>query len=138
MATVGIAQANGWQNLYGFIDQTGKEVIGPQFLRAGSFSDGLANVGYNKAGTSMPVSGYIDKSGQLVLKDLGLINHEGQLVTAPVFSEVKEISDGYAYVNHGGVRVDYVSGYDGNASPVVETALQGGRWGYVKLTSRQQ
>ncbi len=112
---------------YGYINSTGQWVIEPQtffgsestfFWSAGPFMSGAAAV----------------RIGDRV----GLINHERQLVTAPVFSEVGEISDGYAYVNYGGVRVDYIGGYDGTASPVVTTALRGGRWGYIKLPPRQE
>ena len=46
---------------YGYIDQTGRVVIKPQFDSAGRFSDGLAEV------TKSMKSGYIDNTGQIVI-----------------------------------------------------------------------
>lgn len=64
---------------------------------------------------------------------VSFIDRQGKLVVKPVFSDVQEISNGCARVNYGGVWVDYVGGYDGNSTPVTETILRGGRWGYIKL-----
>ena len=47
--------------LYGYIDETGKTIIKPQFLSAGQFSEGLAPVRLN--GTY----GYIDTKGKLII-----------------------------------------------------------------------
>lgn len=49
-------------NLYGYINNTGKTVINPQFKSAGQFSEGLAAVRLN--GTY----GYIDQTGNMVIK----------------------------------------------------------------------
>ena len=51
-------------SLWGYIDNTGKEVINPQFKSAGQFSEGLAAVRLN--GTY----GYIDKSGSFIIKPI--------------------------------------------------------------------
>ena len=112
---------------YGYIDQSGRWVIEPQTFF------GPEGIFFDSAGPFMSGAAAIrigDRSG--------LINREGQLITAPIFSKIGEISDGYAHVNYGGVWVNYVGGYDGSASPIVETVLQGGRWGYIKLPLRQQ
>jgi hypothetical protein len=45
-------------NLWGYIDQTGKTIIKPQFYSAGQFSDGLAAVRFNGR------YGYIDQNGK--------------------------------------------------------------------------
>jgi hypothetical protein len=49
-------------NKWGYIDSTGKTIIKPQFISAGSFSEGLAPVRLN--GTY----GYIDVNGTFVIK----------------------------------------------------------------------
>lgn len=62
-------------SLWGYIDQTGKEVINPQFKSAGQFSEGLAAVRLN--GTY----GYIDKLGSFIIKpqyDFALPFQSGQ------------------------------------------------------------
>lgn len=70
-------------NLWGYIDNTGKIIIKPQFLSAGQFSDGLAPVRLN--GTY----GYIDKTGSFIISpkfDLALPFQNGQ---AKVFIDSK-------------------------------------------------
>lgn len=70
-------------NLWGYIDNTGKIIIKPQFLSAGQFSDGLAPVRLN--GTY----GYIDKTGSFIISpkfDLALQFQNGQ---AKVFIDSK-------------------------------------------------
>lgn len=114
--------SRGYTTTYGYIDTAGQWAIAPQtffgepadfFWSAGAFKGGVAPV---RIGDRF---GFIDRQGELVVK--------------PVFSDVQEISDGYAHVNYGGVRVSYVGGYDGNATPITEIILRGGRWGYIKL-----
>lgn len=61
-------------NLYGYIDKTGKTIIKPQFLSAGQFSEGLAPVRLN--GTY----GYIDTKGKFIISpkfDLALPFYNG-------------------------------------------------------------
>ncbi|NJN30204.1 MAG: WG repeat-containing protein [Synechococcales cyanobacterium RM1_1_8] len=101
---------------HGFIDKTGQWVIEPQasFVTASSFRSGFAPVGQGS--------------------DRGLINRQGRLVTPPVFSDIQDISNGYAYVNYGGVRVNYTTYYN-NDVPNYDSVMRGGRWGYVKLPS---
>lgn len=61
-------------NLYSYIDKTGKTIIKPQFLSAGEFSEGLAPVRLN--GTY----GYINTKGKFIISpkfDLGLSLYNG-------------------------------------------------------------
>ena len=73
LSLLGLSSCNLWKsqsdlfpiqqnNKWGFIDNTGKVVIEPQFEFVDKFSDGLAlvNVGNRKMG-------YIDSSGQFVI-----------------------------------------------------------------------
>jgi hypothetical protein len=73
-----IVQGGKW----GYIDQTGKMVIEPQYVDASTFSEGLAAVG---TGTQV---GYIDKSGRMVIE--------------PKFDFAQDFSEGLAAVQIGG------------------------------------
>lgn len=107
----------------GFINQSGKFVIQPQWDRVSDFSDGLALVGKGVK------SGYIDKTGKLVIKmqwdqaaqsfsnnaavvgvpdksgvdRYGLINKNGKVITAPVYSYIDPFYDGVARVLYNGI-----------------------------------
>ena len=70
-------------SLWGYIDNTGKEVINPQFKSAGQFSEGLAAVRLN--GTY----GYIDKSGSFIIKPIYDIALPFQSGLAKVFLDGK-------------------------------------------------
>jgi len=106
----------------GYIDRTGQWMVPPQrFLEMfgdrpktlGPFTGGFASIS-------------IDKK-------IGFIDRQGRIVVPLKFSDLREISHDYAQVNYGGIWVDYVGGYDGSASPILETRLESGRWGYIKL-----
>ncbi len=107
----------------GYIDRTGQWRIPPQrFLTLtgnrpktlGAFIDGIASISSDQK--------------------IGFIDRQGKLVIPLKFSAIRDRSHGYAQVNYGGIWVDYIGGYDGSASPVLETRLESGRWGYVKLS----
>src|SRR5947209_6449355 len=66
---------------WGFIDKGGKLVINTQFERAGSFSEGLAEV-------RLGHWGYVDASGKIVIN--------------PQFDHASGFSDGLAAVDFGG------------------------------------
>src|ERR1051325_3968961 len=66
---------------WGFVDKAGKMVINPQFERAGSFSEGLAEVRLGRWG-------YVDGSGKIVIN--------------PQFDRAAGFSDGLAAVDFGG------------------------------------
>src|SRR5690349_20692199 len=65
---------------WGFIDKGGKMVINAQFERAGSFSEGLAEVRLGRWG-------YVDGSGKIVIN--------------PQFDRASPFSDGLAAVEFG-------------------------------------
>src|SRR5947209_2663389 len=71
---------------WGFIDKGGKMVIPTQFDRAGSFSEGLAEVRLGRWG-------YVDSSGKIVIN--------------PQFDRASAFNDGLAPVEFGG-RYGYV------------------------------
>ena len=63
----------------------------------------------------------------------GFINRQGKFVIPPIYSDVQEAKEGYAYVNYGGTQVLLLEGNDGQGSPVPTYSLGGGRWGYIKI-----
>jgi hypothetical protein len=65
-------------NVWGYIDQSGKLVINPQFEEAQSFSEGLAAI---KLGDRW---GYIDKSGKIIIN--------------PQYGEAEDFSNGLAFI----------------------------------------
>ncbi len=69
---------------WGFIDQTGKIVIPPQFDTVSSFQDGLAQVIQQRK------VAFIDTAGKIVLR--------------PDFEIVRDFSEGFAAVNNGEKR----------------------------------
>lgn len=85
--------------LYGYIDENGEWVIEPQFIDAGDFSEGYAavskeswiyyktyNYDYSEEDLSeMPLYGYINKNGEVVIE--------------PKYAHAREFVDGYARVN---------------------------------------
>ena len=67
---------------WGYIDKTGKMVIKPQFLEAGTFNEGIAVVGVVIDGKK--VFGYIDNSGDWIIN--------------PQFSQASPLNEGTAVV----------------------------------------
>ncbi|MBE9067631.1 WG repeat-containing protein [Leptolyngbya cf. ectocarpi LEGE 11479] len=148
---------------YGYIDKTGTWVIQGLSQMGGDFSEGLAAVQQpSEQRINSYDNGYINRDGQWVIlpqrfletfgdqpltlgkfvngfaslqvgQTIGFINRQGTLVVPPKFSDIQSMTQGYAQVNYGGIWVDYVGGYDGTASPVLERRLESGRWGYVRL-----
>ena len=105
---------------YGYINESGKVVIEPQFKYAGVFADGLACV--------RTYEGY------------GYINKRGKMVIDPIFDDANDFSDGYAVV-----RIDekrYFINKHGDLGTTGYTELEDfseglacvekdGKWGYV-------
>jgi hypothetical protein len=100
------------QGKWGFIDETGKFVINPQFDYAGNFKEGLALVMINEK------YGYSDKTGFLTIKPqfdsasyfseelavveingkYGFINKTGNFVVEPIFDNAQMFTDGIAII----------------------------------------
>ncbi|MGO9211783.1 MAG: WG repeat-containing protein [Terriglobales bacterium] len=126
---------------WGFIDNTGKMVIAPEFEGVGEFSEGLAS-----ASRQIPVGedtwGYINKEGKMVIK--------------PKFSAAAPFSEGLALVRAGGmhltdsvlkdfVKMGYIDKtgrwliesrllyffYDSFSEGAVPFRKNGGKWGYM-------
>jgi hypothetical protein len=106
---------------YGFIDNTGKTVINPQFESIGDFSEGLAAVSTKKDKDSEAVWGFIDKTGKIIInpqfksagtfldgkalvsdgKKYGYIDKKGLYVINPQFDEAESFSEGLAAIKQG-------------------------------------
>jgi serine/threonine protein kinase len=113
---------------YGYIDQTGRVVIQPQFDNAWNFSEGMALIQMSKK------YGFFDKKGYLVIppqfddawdfsKSLaivkinnkyGYIGKSGQLIISPQFDESWDFSEGLARV-----KIDNKYGYIGKSGQFV-------------------
>jgi hypothetical protein len=80
---------------WGFIDPTGKLAISPEFTSVSSFSDGLAAVFIDASTPQGRVYGYIDQTGQMVIKcpaACGRSYYEGMMAEAvEVFRCVDEL-----------------------------------------------
>jgi len=134
---------------YGYIDNTGRIVIKPEFSWAGEFSDGLAHVIIRKDGTSHYY--YIDKTGKIVIdcdiKDThtfdfvegmaiietsyiennkldykyGFMDKKGEIVIKPQFARVSNFSEGLARVSTSTLRSEFKHIYiDKNGNKVIE------------------
>lgn len=90
---------------WGYINETGKFIIQPQFKYGYQFSEGLAAV---KVGQKF---GYVDKSGRMVIK--------------PRFSDVTEFTGGHAWVSIGEFRSS------GIPKPDLSNMKFHGRYGYI-------
>jgi WG containing repeat/S-layer homology domain len=109
---------------FGYIDPTGKWAITPQQLATNSFGP-IQSVGSFQSGFAV-----------VTIRDrYGLIDRQGKVVVPPLYSQIQEVGEGYAYANYGGTWVGYIAGYDHSANPVWEQVFMGGKWGYVKLPS---
>jgi hypothetical protein len=99
----------------GFVDQTGKVIINPQFDEAGFFSEGYAAVRQNNK------AGFIDKAGKIVINlqfedvssfsegkatfingtQTGFIDSKGSYIINPQFDDATEFSEGMACIKSG-------------------------------------
>ena len=106
---------------YGFIDNSGKTVINPQFESIGDFSDGLAAVSTKKDKDSEAVWGFIDRTGKIIInpqfksagsfkdgkalvsdgKKFGYIDKKGLYAINPQFDEAENFSEGLAGIKQG-------------------------------------
>lgn len=115
---------------WGYIDQTGKMIINPQFSSAYCFSEGLAAVqSFGNQDPDSPPSntdqkwGFIDKKGNIVINyqfedsddprfidgvasvkqgdKYGFIDKKGKFVINPQFDYASHVSDGFAVIKQG-------------------------------------
>jgi len=147
--------------LYGYMDESGKVVIKPQYHWAGDFHDGMATVQPVKEGPW----GYIDTLGRLFIpaqfisiRDFsegkaavskrdnlwGYIDTTGKMVIQPQYYTAAPFSDGLArvtlpgvkdtiYINHHGKEVLRLKGKDisGDFNQGLAAALKDGKWGFI-------
>lgn len=112
----------GDSQMWGYVDETGKWIIEPQFFSAGPFVDGLACVQESESG----LCGFIDDSGDYIIEPRfsgarqfaegglapaaidsdyypfglwGYINKTGEFVIKPQFDSASGFVDGYAIVS---------------------------------------
>jgi S-layer homology domain/WG containing repeat len=107
---------------FGYINPTGQWAITPQQLAANPFGP-IQAAGQFQSGFAVVTIG--DRQG--------LINRQGQVVVPPLYGQIQDLGEGYAYANYGGTWVGYIGGYDSSATPVGERVFLGGKWGYIKL-----
>ncbi len=132
---------------WGFIDTTGRLVIGANYEEVGDFSEGLAAATYKVHFGEDDVWGYIDKTGKMVIE--------------PRYSKAGPFSEGLALVYSGGIRLfdpvvksfvkmGYIdqSGkwvfrsaysnyfYDSFSEGLVPFHKGGGKWGYKDKTGK--
>ena len=100
---------------YGYIDNTGKMVIEPQYYSGSRFTEDMAMVVMEKT-KGRPLVGYINKEGKVVIepqfeggapfheglamvkknKKAGVINTKGEMVVEPKFERIGSFHDGLA------------------------------------------
>ena len=118
---------------FGFIDNSGKIVINPQFDGISDFSDGLAAVGNKKDKDSEDlIWGYIDNSGKIIINP--------QFKSAGDFKEGKAlVSDGkkYGYVDKKGLYAINPQFEDANEfSEGLAGIKQGESWGFINTEGK--
>ena len=101
-----------FEGKWGFVDESGKYVVNPQFDGATGFNEGYASVclGPGCSGYSLDTENNLDQKW-------GFIDQSGKLVVPHLYSNVREFSEGLAAV--------CVSGCGSGGSA---------RWGYVDPT----
>lgn len=114
--------------LSGYIDETGKMAISPQYLEAGDFSEGLASV-VCPDGTS----GYIDRSGSIVLQI-----PDGYLGTFHDGLAAIQWGEMWGYVDKSGKVViePRFLGAGGFHEGLAAASLDGDQWGFIDKTGQ--
>ena len=84
----------------GYIDETGKIVIEPKWDTAGEFSEGVAWVGFDQAKQEIKIGNRTFYSSPTHSFDykFGLIDKSGKYIVEPIYSHVRDFSDGLAAV----------------------------------------
>jgi hypothetical protein len=107
---------------FGYIDDEGTWIIQPEFYKAGPFVNGIAMVRYSSKTSSRKFYGYINRSGELILKgkltraeDInkngyalvkkgnlsGVVNSSGKLIIKPRYSKIHFGEGYYTTFNNG-------------------------------------
>ncbi len=127
-----------WQ--WGYVDESGAEVIPAQFINAGDFKEGRARV--KKEVSRVQLN---EHSAQITNK-VGFIDRTGAFVIEPTLDDVEELSDGrglikrngkYGYVDESGqeriaATFDFATTFAcGRALVCVGDRYAGGKWGFI-------
>lgn len=104
LAAVNSSKTDSGERKYGFIDKTGSEIISPEFISAGNYTEGFASVCVKTPNGKKTV----------------LIDKAGRIVVPPKYDYIGEFTNGMArfYINKEGL---FGNGY--------ETI-----WGFIKRT----
>lgn len=142
---------------WGYINKSGNVVIQPQFESAQTFSEDLAGVKLQGKW------GFIDRTGKIAIapqfqspehflgdgvmpftndfamvrlgEKTGFINKQGQFVIQPQYANAASFgSNGLVRVNVAGKWVTEVTYGGTNSPPYFSTNLEGGKWGYIRLS----
>jgi hypothetical protein len=134
---------------WGFMDQTGKLMIAPQFEDAEDFSEGLAPVKVRTADTVWcPADAAGDRSGSTMM--YGYVDKSGKLVIPAVFNSAAPFSEGVAavtkcdqayFVDKTGKTVitgnfTYASSFSGGLARVDTLTKDGLLWAYIGKTGK--
>src|SRR6266436_599332 len=135
---------------WGFMDQTGKLSIKPQFDDAEDFSEGLAPVKVQSADTVWcPADTQGNRSGSTMM--YGYIDKTGKLVIPAVFNSAEPFSEGLAsvrkcdqafFIDKAGKTViagnfPYASSFSGGLAHVETLTKDGLLAGYIDKTGKQ-
>lgn len=148
--------------LWGYIDRSGAIAIEPQFYDAEPFSEGLAAVRVPIINEGL-TWGYIDRTGAVAIQprffahvdyrgpvttpfsggiamvrrgeQAGFIDRTGEWAIATQFVDADRVSDGMARVNIGGTWTRVQIGCTHGGGCFYSSQLQGGKWGYIRVTN---
>ncbi|MDR1565208.1 MAG: WG repeat-containing protein [Oscillospiraceae bacterium] len=157
----GLALICNADDLYGYIDATGKDVIAPQFYNAGSFVNGIAAVAKNDKW------GFINKKGEFIIEPTyanvassfaegfcrveidnkwGFIDTTGKLITELKFEVAANFKNGAAavrindkcgFINQKGEYIaepQYENCYDFHSG--LAAVQKGGKWGFINAEGK--
>ncbi len=140
---------------FGYIDQTGRVIITPQYDRVGLFVDGLApvwvgdDVGYIDTRGTIKIKPQFDSAGSfsdgiapvLVNMRVGFINESGNYVVQPTYSDAAPFDEGLApvkqgtkwgFINESGkVAIPFSFDDVGSFTDGLARAKSGEKWGYI-------
>jgi hypothetical protein len=118
---------------WGYIDKTGKLVIGPEFLEVGAFSEGLAAV---KPGRKW---GYINKIGKMIIKpQFGRAFHFSEGLALIQLEKDSNWVRKWVYIDTNGKIVIDRQEFQayGKFSDGFAKVAKKGKWGYIDKTGK--